>query len=93
MKGTGNQWDGSNAWPPLQAMLIEGLHQHGGTQGQHCAKLLAQSWLSSNHLGWLKYGKMVQSTWPLILLCQESSFSAAFFTLYSAVLPSMKHML
>ncbi len=61
-KGTGNQWDGSNAWPPLQAMLIEGLHQYGGTKGQHYAKVLAQRWLSSNHLGWLKYGKMVQPT-------------------------------
>ena len=71
MKGTGNQWDGSNAWPPLQAMLVEGLHRYGGAQGQQCAKVLAQLWLSSHYLGWRKYGKMVQSTWLLKVLCQN----------------------
>ncbi len=59
-KGTGNQWDGSNAWPPLQAMIIEGLHQHGGPQGQQWAAVLAQLWLSSSYRGWLKYGDMVR---------------------------------
>ena len=64
--GTGHQWDGSNAWPPIQAMLIEGLHTYGGAEGQQCAVVLAQSWLSSNYTGWLKYGKMVQPPWPSI---------------------------
>lgn len=60
VEGTGNQWDGSNAWPPLQAMLIEGLHIYGGAQGQQYADTLAQLWLSSSYKGWLKYGKMVR---------------------------------
>lgn len=59
-KGSGNQWDGSNAWPPLQAMVIEGLHKHGGAQGQEWAAVLAQLWLSSSYRGWLKYGEMVR---------------------------------
>jgi neutral trehalase len=59
-KGSGNQWDGSNAWPPLQAMVIEGLHKHGGAQGQEWAAVLAQLWLSSSYRGWLKYGEIVR---------------------------------
>lgn len=63
-KDTGEQWDGSNAWPPLQAMIIEGLQEHGGPQGQECARMLAQQWLASNFRGWLKHGQMVRSgTW------------------------------
>lgn len=58
-KATGNQWDGSNAWPPLQAIIIEGLHTHGGLKGQQHAAVLAQLWLSSNLMGWRKYGQMV----------------------------------
>ena len=72
MQGTGNQWDGSNAWPPIQSMLIEGLHTYGGLQGQHCAEVLAQSWLSSSYTGWQKYGKMVQPTCSLTHMMQES---------------------
>ena len=28
---SGQQWDAPNAWPPLQALLIEGLVTYGGT--------------------------------------------------------------
>ncbi|CAK0785239.1 hypothetical protein CVIRNUC_008445 [Coccomyxa viridis] len=59
-KDTGEQWDGSNAWPPLQAMIIEGLQEHGGPQGQECARMLAQQWLASNFRGWLKHGQMFE---------------------------------
>ena len=63
-RDTGEQWDGSNAWPPLQAMIIEGLQEHGGPQGQECARMLAQQWLASNFRGWLKHGQMVRAgTW------------------------------
>ena len=56
---TGQQWDGSNAWPPIQAMLIEAAASHGGEAGRRLAAKLAQAWLESNLLGWQQHGQMV----------------------------------
>lgn len=36
---SGQQWDAPNAWPPLQALLAEGLATYGGTPSPIAAAL------------------------------------------------------
>jgi hypothetical protein len=57
---TGQQWDGRNAWPPLQAMLAEATAACCGDAGLCFARRLAQTWLSSNLLAWRQHGQMVR---------------------------------
>ena len=40
---SGQQWDAPNAWPPLQALLVEGLATYGGTPSPRAA---AFAWCS-----------------------------------------------
>ena len=37
---SGQQWDAPNAWPPLQALLVEGLAMYGGTHTPRAAALV-----------------------------------------------------
>lgn len=45
------QWDFPNAWPPLQAFIIQGLHRTQQKFAQQVAKKLADVWLRSNYKG------------------------------------------
>lgn len=55
---TNEQWDGPNAWPPLQHMLIEGVANSGAPGAAQLAASLAQRWLRSNLLGYQQTGHM-----------------------------------
>ncbi|KAK9840623.1 hypothetical protein WJX81_004876 [Elliptochloris bilobata] len=57
---TGQQWDAPNAWPPLQALLIEGLAAYGGAGGAALARRLAQAWLANVRAAWQRTGKMAE---------------------------------
>lgn len=59
---TGQQWDGCNAWPPLQAMLTEAAEAIGRAQMRACSggRLLAQVWLETCFAAWRKHGQMVR---------------------------------
>uniref|UniRef100_A0AB38ZE60 Trehalase n=1 Tax=Ectomocoris sp. TaxID=3104572 RepID=A0AB38ZE60_9HEMI len=54
------QWDFPNAWPPLQAFLIQGLENIGTQQTSEAAFFLANKWLRSNYQGFKKYHKMFE---------------------------------
>ena len=60
--GGRTQWDAPSAWPPLQLMLIEGLHSVASTSGCHAAgelaRALAQRWVSSSLAAWRADGVM-----------------------------------
>ena len=58
LRDTGQQWDGPNAWPPLQQMLIEGAAACGAEGGAELAEQIALAWLRSNHRGWARDGVM-----------------------------------
>lgn len=45
------QWDYPNAWPPLQAYIIQGLDRTGHSCAQQVAAKMAEVWLSSNYKG------------------------------------------
>lgn len=48
------QWDGDNAWPPLQDILVESLLEDGDERGERMAMDLVKKWLKSCHVGWQK---------------------------------------
>lgn len=70
---TGQQWDGTNAWAPLQHMLVEGLaaleadgadprvrEAAAAANASALATELAQRWVSSNFLGYNRTGQMFE---------------------------------
>ncbi|EIE21836.1 glycoside hydrolase [Coccomyxa subellipsoidea C-169] len=59
---TGQQWDGRNAWPPLQAMLIEAAEAVGRAQMRASpdGRLLAQAWLETCFAAWRKHRQMFE---------------------------------
>jgi len=57
-RATEEQWDGPNAWPPLQQLMIEGLERTGLPEGVQLAEAIAKAWLESNFLGWTNSGYM-----------------------------------
>jgi len=56
---TGQQWDGPNAWAPLQLMLIEGLRKVG-PPGTELSKEMSNTWLQSGLLAWQCSGYMYE---------------------------------
>lgn len=57
---SGQQWDFPNAWPPLQHMLISGLSKLPSDDAQHLAFDLAQRWIRTNWLAYVKYDAMFE---------------------------------
>eukprot|EP00931_Biecheleriopsis_adriatica_P085813 TRINITY_DN60601_c0_g1_i1.p1 TRINITY_DN60601_c0_g1~~TRINITY_DN60601_c0_g1_i1.p1 ORF type:complete len:586 (+),score=122.91 TRINITY_DN60601_c0_g1_i1:239-1759(+) len=56
---TGQQWDAPNAWPPLQAMLIEGLRSlDPSSGGPDLARSYAQKWVGTCYASWRRTGFM-----------------------------------
>ncbi|XP_040048607.2 trehalase isoform X1 [Gasterosteus aculeatus] len=60
LRETGQQWDYPNAWPPLQHMLIHGLSKLPSKDANQLAFDLAQRWIKTNWLAYLKYEAMFE---------------------------------
>lgn len=60
LKKSGEQWDYPNAWPPLQQMLIEGLSKVPSEDAKQLAEDLAQRWIRTNWLAYVKYDAMFE---------------------------------
>ncbi|XP_037534243.1 trehalase [Nematolebias whitei] len=60
LRDSGQQWDYPNAWPPLQHMLIEGLSKLPSTEAKELAFSLAQRWIRTNWLAYVKYDAMFE---------------------------------
>ncbi|XP_012269017.2 trehalase-like [Athalia rosae] len=59
-ENTGEQWDYPNAWPPLQSILVLGLHGTGWEPATSVAKTLATRWLRANLAGFTEYNEMFE---------------------------------
>ncbi|KAF2885006.1 hypothetical protein ILUMI_21180 [Ignelater luminosus] len=46
---TGEQWDFPNAWPPLQHMMVAGLHNTDNEAAHRLAFEIAEKWIKSNY--------------------------------------------
>ncbi|XP_072551573.1 trehalase [Salminus brasiliensis] len=57
---SGQQWDMPNAWPPLQHIVIEGLSQLDLADAKELAFDLAQRWIRTNWLAYVKYDAMFE---------------------------------
>ncbi|KAM4566989.1 trehalase [Odontesthes bonariensis] len=60
LRESGQQWDYPNAWPPLQHMLIEGLSKLPSEDAKQLAFKLAQRWIKTNWLAYMKYEAMFE---------------------------------
>ncbi|XP_026173726.1 trehalase [Mastacembelus armatus] len=60
LRESGQQWDYPNAWPPLQHMLIEGLSKLPSEEAKQLAFDLAQRWIKTNWLAYMKYEAMFE---------------------------------
>uniref|UniRef100_A0A3P8VDY2 Trehalase n=1 Tax=Cynoglossus semilaevis TaxID=244447 RepID=A0A3P8VDY2_CYNSE len=60
LRQSGQQWDYPNAWPPLQHMLISGLSKIQSAEAQELAFDLAQRWIRTNWLAYVKYEAMFE---------------------------------
>lgn len=54
------QWDYPNCWPPLQAMVIQGLDRTNYKPAQTVAINLAKSWINTNYVGYVNSGTMFE---------------------------------
>lgn len=54
------QWDFPNAWPPLQAFIIQGLDRTQQKLAQQVALEMAQVWLRSNYKGFAEKSMMFE---------------------------------
>uniref|UniRef100_A0A8L0DSI3 Trehalase n=1 Tax=Oncorhynchus mykiss TaxID=8022 RepID=A0A8L0DSI3_ONCMY len=57
---SGQQWDYPNAWPPLQHILIQGLSSLPSQEARELGFDLAQSWIRTNWLAYVKYEAMFE---------------------------------
>ncbi|XP_026219255.1 trehalase isoform X1 [Anabas testudineus] len=60
LSDSGQQWDYPNAWPPLQHMLISGLSKLPSEDAKKLAFDLAQRWIKTNWLAYVKYEAMFE---------------------------------
>uniref|UniRef100_A0A8C6KTT0 Trehalase n=1 Tax=Nothobranchius furzeri TaxID=105023 RepID=A0A8C6KTT0_NOTFU len=60
LRESGQQWDYPNAWPPLHHMLIEGLSKLPSDDAKQLAFDLAQRWIRTNWLAYIKYEAMFE---------------------------------
>ncbi|XP_071352608.1 trehalase isoform X1 [Trachinotus anak] len=60
LRASGQQWDYPNAWPPLQHMLISGLSKLPSEDAKQLAFDLAQRWIKTNWLAYVKYDAMFE---------------------------------
>ncbi|XP_045580895.1 trehalase isoform X2 [Salmo salar] len=57
---SGQQWDYPNAWPPLQHILIQGLSSLPSQEARELGFDLAQRWIRTNWLTYVKYEAMFE---------------------------------
>ncbi|CAH1407232.1 unnamed protein product [Nezara viridula] len=57
---SGEQWDFPNAWPPLQAFLIQGLDRIGTYEATEVAFYFADRYIHSNYKGFKELGVMFE---------------------------------
>ncbi|XP_022617238.1 trehalase isoform X1 [Seriola dumerili] len=60
LRESGQQWDYPNAWPPLQHVLISGLSKLPSEDAKQLAFDLAQHWIKTNWLAYMKYDAMFE---------------------------------
>jgi len=60
MYSSSQQWDYPNAWPPLQAFIIQGLDRTNQKLAQEVAAKLAETWLRSNYKGFAEKSMMFE---------------------------------
>ncbi|XP_056229864.1 trehalase [Seriola aureovittata] len=60
LRESGQQWDYPNAWPPLQHVLISGLSKLPSEDAKQLAFDLAQRWIKTNWLAYMKYEAMFE---------------------------------
>lgn len=57
---SGEQWDYPNAWPPLQAIVIQGLERSLDPEAQNAAESLAHKWIKANIRGYMDNQEMFE---------------------------------
>lgn len=57
---SGEQWDFPNAWPPLQAIIIQGLERSLDPDAQDTAESLARKWIKANIRGYMDNQEMFE---------------------------------
>lgn len=60
MYASSQQWDFPNAWPPLQAFIIQGLYRTQEKLAIHVASKLADVWLHTNYKGYAEKSMMFE---------------------------------
>ena len=58
------QWDQPNAWPPLQYMMVMSLNNTGDQDAQKLAYEIADRWMDTNYLGFIKNNSMFEKVSP-----------------------------
>lgn len=51
-KGSLEQWDYPNVWPPLQSFVIRGLQESNNTRAKQVALNLAEAFVKTAHTGY-----------------------------------------
>nr|XP_022907571.1 trehalase-like [Onthophagus taurus] len=57
---SGQQWDFPNAWPPLQAIIVQGLESSGHPDAVRLARELAERWVTTVVQGFKETGDMYE---------------------------------
>jgi len=57
MVKSGQQWDLSNAWPPLQEIIVTGLENTGDAKALDIAKKLVEKWLRNVYVSYVQSEK------------------------------------
>lgn len=60
LEQSGEQWDFPNAWPPLQAIVIQGLYRSGDPTAKDQAVKLAHKWIKANIRGYMDTQEMFE---------------------------------
>lgn len=60
LRNSTQQWDFPNCWPPLQAMVIQGLDRTYDITAQLVAYNLASKWVYTNYIGFSRTGTMFE---------------------------------
>uniref|UniRef100_A0A8D8LCN1 Trehalase n=1 Tax=Cacopsylla melanoneura TaxID=428564 RepID=A0A8D8LCN1_9HEMI len=60
LRNSTQQWDFPSCWPPLQAMVIQGLDRTYDIKAQLVAYNLASKWVFTNYIGYSRTGTMFE---------------------------------
>lgn len=60
LEKTGQQWDLPNAWPPMQAIVVQGLDRSGDPAAREQASQLAHKWVRANLKGFTDTKEMFE---------------------------------